>query len=172
MIPLTPTDVLPALQANLTEVLSCVQELRDVEQPRLTPRMDGWKIVARLLAAARAIHQMAKTFVEGRPRTCFEAWYAAWLGSLNGLERELWQQMRDAGYEQLHGECAELFAVKVAIPWEPAAETFHGVPGVAQPESYKTVPRFRRYAGRPASDVCAEYLALCQRFVDEIGKLS
>jgi len=172
MISLTPTDVLPALQANLAEVLSCVRELRDVEQPRLTPRMDGWKIVAKLLAAARAIRQMAKTLVESRPETDFDTWYAASLASLTELQRELWQQMRDAVGEQLQGECAELFAVKVTIPWEPAAEAFHGVPGAARPESYKPLPRFRRYPGRPASDVCADYFALCQRFVDEIRRLS
>jgi hypothetical protein len=172
MISLTPTDTRPALQAKLAEAISCVQELRDFEQPRLTPRMDGWEIVAKLLGAARAVYQVAETFVEGRPGTDFAAWYAAWLGRLTGLERELWQQMRDAGDERLHGECAELFAVKVTIPWEPAAETFHGVPGVARPESYKPVPRFRRYPGRPASDVCAEYFALCQRFVNEIRRLS
>jgi hypothetical protein len=172
MISLTPTDVRPALQAKLAEVISCVQELRDVEQPRLTPRMDGWEIVAKLLAAARAVHQMAETFVEGRTATDFDAWYAAWLGRLTGLERELWQQTRDAGDEQLHGERAELFAVKVTIPWEPAAETFHGAPGVARPESCKPVPRFRPYPGRPASDVCAEYRALCQRLVSEIRMLS
>lgn len=172
MIPLTPTDVRPALQAKLAEVTSCVHELRDVEQPRPTPRMDGWEIVAKLLAAARAICQMAETFVGNRPGTDFDAWYSAWLASLTGLERELWQQMRDAGGEQLHGECAQLFAVKVIIPWEPAAETFHGVPGVARRESYKPVPRFRRYPGRSASDVCADYSALCQRFVREIRRLS
>jgi len=33
MIPLTPTDVRPALQAKLAEVTSCVRELRDVERP-------------------------------------------------------------------------------------------------------------------------------------------
>jgi hypothetical protein len=172
MISQTPTDVRPALQAKLAEVISCAQELRDVEQPRLTPRMDGWEIVAKLLAAARAIYHMAETFVEGRPGTNFDAWYAAWLARLTGLERELWQQMRDAGDEQLHGECAELFTVKVTIPLEPAAEMFHGVPGVARSESYKPVPRFRRYPRRPASDVCAEYFAVCQRFVDEIRRLS
>jgi hypothetical protein len=172
MIPLTPTDARPAFQAKLAEVTSCVRELRDVEQPRLTPRMDGWEIVARLLATARAIYQMAETLVESRPGTDFDALYGAWLASLTEPQRELWQQMRAAGGEQLHGESAELFAVKVTIPWEPAAETFHGVPGVARPESYKPVPRFRRYPGRPASDVCADYFALCQLFVDEIRRLS
>jgi hypothetical protein len=89
MISLTPTEVRPALQAKLAEVISCVQELRDVEQPRLTPRMDGWEIITELLAAARAIYHMAETFEQGRPGTDFDAWYAAWLGSLTGLEREL-----------------------------------------------------------------------------------
>jgi hypothetical protein len=160
----------PTLQAKLAEVIACVHELRDVEQSRLTTRLEGWEIVYKRLSAARAIYKTAETFAQGRPGTDCDAW----LGRLTGLERELWRQMRDAGDQQLHGECAELIAVKVAIPWEPAAETFHGAPAPApaRPASYKLVPRFRRYPSRPASDVCAEYLALCQRFVNDVRRLS
>jgi hypothetical protein len=55
----------------------------------LTPRMDGREIVAKLWATARAIYQMAERFVESRPGTDFDTWYAAWLANLTELQREL-----------------------------------------------------------------------------------
>jgi len=68
-----------------------------------------------------------------------------------------------------HGDGAEL--VPYAIPIQFDHQHFNGVVLGLGPEAHlkgtKGSVRFGRYRERPAGEVCAAYLALCQRFVDD-----
>lgn len=127
-------------------------------------------LVMDFLRPARGVYPVAKTFhqgwVEGEE---FDSWVSSWEQTLKPEELTLWHYMQDQRDWDEHGDGAEL--VPYAIPIQFDHQHFNGVVLGLDPEAQlkgtKGSVRFGRYRDRPAGEVCAAYLALCQNFVDD-----
>jgi hypothetical protein len=126
--------------------------------------------------AAHGVIPVAETFSDDNPVLPgqFKAWLARWKSSaqLTPSELQLWDHMYDARRFQEHGEGAGFIPYQIEITrWDQPKR--HCNAELLNPSassnidlrSWKGGVRFDVYPQRPVSEVCAEYLALCQRFV-------
>ena len=152
-----PDNLRAALDAKLAAAMSQLLDLREAEQPRVTP-LNPREIVDTFLLYACRVHPIAENFGRAQAGDLqFDAWYGQWLGKLSDGDRALWQQLRDVRTRQEHGQAAALIEVEIV----PQSATG------AQPDIRKRTMRFAASPTRPASDVCDDYLRLAKRFVGE-----
>ena len=155
-----PDNLRAALDAKLAAAMSQLVDLREAEQPRVTPHLNPREIVGAFLQYARAVYPIADTF--GRVQAGdlqFDAWYEQWLKSLGDADRALWKQLRDA-------EVAALIATEISVSSDPAITGQQPVLGT-RADLRKQLIRFAASPNRPAGDVCADYLRLVKRFAGE-----
>jgi hypothetical protein len=152
-----PDNLRAALDAKLAAAMSQLVDLREAEQPRVTP-LNAREIVETFLLHACRVHPIVCTF--GRTQAGdlqFDAWYGQWLAKLGDADRALWQRLLDERTRQEHGQGAALVEVEIAQQSAPGAQT----------DFRKRIVRFAAAPNRAASDVCTDYLRLAKRFVGE-----
>jgi hypothetical protein len=164
-----PSKFVNALNTKLSAARWKVLDLQQAEQPRV----DGTShhdLVIHFLKAARGVYPVVKTFhnvwLQGHS---FDAWLTAWEQSLTPADLALWHYMQDQRDWDEHGDGADLVPhrIEVMIDSQPMNAVLLGLGPDAQPKSGKGSVRFGKYPNRLTSQVCAEYLTLCQRFVDD-----
>lgn len=160
------------MSAKLSDASQCVWELCEAERPETPWRKDPGQIVVAFLHAARGVVPVLQTCAAGPQRAQdFDEWRANWEVQLSHAERALWLQMLDERGAQEHGEGAGLKQISIPLAEGMSLGTYRnyaalGITTPTGPTSFKGGVEFKVYPGRPASDVCGEYLALCRRFVD------
>jgi len=160
-----PDNLRAALDAKLAAAMSQLAELREAEQPRVTPHLNPREIVGAFLLYACRVYPIADTF--GRMQAGdlqFDAWYGQWLEKLGEADRALWKQLREERVRQEHGQEPALIEAEISVPSSIAVHP--SSPG-ARAEVGKRLYRFAASPNRAASDVCADYLRLAKRFVGE-----
>ncbi len=153
-----PDNLRAALDAKLAAAMSQLIDLREAEQPRVTPHLNPRELVDALLLYVCRVYPIADTFGRAQAGDLqFDAWYGQWLGKLGDADRALWQQLSDERARQEHGQGAALIEVEIV---------HQSVPG-AQTDGRKRIMRFAAAPNRTLSDVCDDYLRLAKRFVGE-----
>ncbi len=166
-----PARLEVALHEKLGAASWKLSELRDAEQPRLTPNREPQTIIPHFLTSARGVHATIETFTKKSwPQGSFAAWRKQWEASLSADEVTLWDNMQDERDASEHGDGADL--IPVQIPIEPPLDnSSHSVILLSlpayRPVSWKGGVRFKSYPDTFASAVCFNYLELCRRFVDD-----
>jgi hypothetical protein len=162
-----PDNLRAALDAKLAAAMSQLIELREAEQPRLTPHLNAREIIATFLLYARGVYAIVDGFGKAQVGDLqYSAWYAQWTQTLGNADRALWQQLRDDRVFQERGPGAALIDLEVSIAADPSSTTQPSVPP-ARADVRKRLVRFAAYKGRAASDVCGDYLRLAKRCADD-----
>jgi hypothetical protein len=165
------------LNTKLGKADMLLWELREADKPRFPTQTRLWDpnvIVMDFLLAARGVYPVMETFAKPRLTPAgFKAWVKEWEKKRlsPGAERKLWRRMRIERVEQEHGEGVKLKQILIPI-------TEGEVPGVTAnvvvlglkradmgSGMSKGGVRFTAYPDTSVSVVCAQYLALCRRFV-------
>jgi hypothetical protein len=161
-----------AVRAKLNDARLRLHDLRESERPTLT-NLNPAEIIGHFLTAARGVYQTAKTFAEGATgKLAFDTWYQGWLERLPRAESDLWRSLTDNRDAHIHGEGASLIDTEVDVTERLDPMIFQGplALGVQRPRMTKVGKRFEAYAGRPASDVCNDFLELAERFVADFSR--
>ena len=155
-----PDNLRAALDAKVAAALSQLVELREAEQPRVTPHLNLREIVGAFLLYARAVFPIAHTFGDAQAGELqFNAWYKQWRRKLNDADRALWEQLRDdRARADAHG--ADLIDVEISVAADPTIT----VPPAQRTGVRKQLVRFASQPTRDASAVCDDYLRLAKRF--------
>jgi hypothetical protein len=154
-----PDNLRAALDAKLAAAMSQLADLREAEQPRVTPHLNPREIIETFLLYACRVYPIADTFGRAQAGDLqFEAWYGQWLERLGEADRMLWRQLREEHARQERGLGTALIEAEIA----PAITVTD-----AQTDTPKRIVRFAGAPTRAASDVCADYLRLAKRFVGE-----
>jgi hypothetical protein len=167
-----PEKLREALYAKLGVAGESLYEIRQSERAEINRFNDARRYIGDFLHAARGVYPVAETFLKPAK---FKKWFEPWeKNRLSDSERALWGKIRIERVSQEHGEGVGLIAVSIPIP---RAAMSPSVPNVAHlhlaatgyqgGESSKGGERFRAYPDKPASEVCAEYLKLANRFVED-----
>jgi hypothetical protein len=161
-----PDNLRAALDAKLAAAMSQLVDLREAEQPRVTPHLNPRGLIETFLLYACRVYPIADTFGRAQAGDLqFEAWYGQWLGKLGEADRALWQQLREGFARQQQGHGPALIDVEVAVPADPSVAARQSAPDTRTVA--KRIVRFAGAPNRPASDVCADYARLAKRFVGE-----
>jgi len=157
-----PDNLKAALDAKLAAALAQLGEVREMEQPRLTPHLNPREIVGAFLLYARGVFPIASTFGKAQAGELqFGTWYEQWVAKLGDADRALWKQLRDV--QQEHGHAAELIDTEISVPADSSVAAQQSLPGT-RPDVRKRLVRFAAYPNRAASDVCEHYLRLAKAF--------
>ncbi len=162
-----PDNLRAALAAKLAAAMSQFVELREAEQPHVTPHLNPREIVGAFLLYASSIYPIADTF--GRTQAGdlqFDAWYRQWMEKLDDVDRALWKQLRDERARQERGQGAALIEREISVSADPSITVDESAPG-ARVDVRKKLIRFAVSPDRAASDLCDEYLRLARRFADD-----
>lgn len=160
----------PALRASVNENLGkarqSIQKLQEAELPEFNRHQPPKQSIVDFLEAAYGIVPVIETFAGQRgQRRDFDDWRTSWEAQqLNDEERALWLQMLDEQVTQEQGQRHGLIPVLIPITRGQMSVgcTDHSVP--SEPRQFKDGVRFLAYPTRQASDVCLQYLELCERF--------
>ena len=164
---LRPDNLKAALDAKVAASMAQLAEVREMEQPRLTPHLNPRETVRAFLLYARSICPLLRTFGSTQAGELqFNAWYEQWVKGLSDADRALWNQFRDDGVQQEHGRGAELIDVEISVAADPSVAMQPPLP-VARADVRKRLVRFAAYANRPASNVCGDYLRLARVFAHD-----
>lgn len=144
-------------------------ELQQAELPEQNKYQNPKQSVVDFLHAAHGVVPVIKTFAVERLQheKDFEDWRSRWEATLTDGERGLWLRMLDERVAQEHGEGAGLEGISIPITYGGGYQDFtnYAALGIERPPGpSKGGVQFRAYTGRPASDVCRQYLELVQRF--------
>jgi hypothetical protein len=153
--------------AKISDAKFLVHDLRESERPVFNPQLHSAQIIGRLLPAARGVFQAAEARMD--TKGAFSGWYNdVWLKSLSAQETDLWKTLTHNRDGQIHGEGPELTSTNLEVTegMDPMSQS-HVMQRVERPRAWKPVARFAAYPDRAASDVCNDWLALAQRFVDD-----
>jgi len=162
-----PDNLRAALDAKIAAALSQLAELREAEQPRVTPHLNAREIVGRFLLYANGVFPIADTFGKAQAGDLqFNAWHDQWLGKLNDADRLLWKHLHDDRTRQQPGERPELIDVEISVASDPSITSQPSSPG-ARADVRKRLVRFASQPSRAASAVCDEYLRLAKRFAED-----
>ncbi|HEX5045480.1 MAG TPA: hypothetical protein VFX89_00030 [Gammaproteobacteria bacterium] len=162
-----PDNLRAALDAKLAAAMSQLVELREAEQPRVTPHLSAREIIGAFLGYARSIYSVAAAFGSQQVGDLqFNSWYAQWTGKLSDPDRALWKQLRDDRSPQHHGLSSLLTELEIAVAADPSVTVDQTQPGT-RPGLRKRIVRFATAPERAASDVCEDYLRLAKRFAGE-----
>jgi hypothetical protein len=162
-----PDNLKAALDAKIAAAMSRLVELREADEPRITPHLNAKESVTTFLQYAGRVQPIAEAF--GREQAGdlqFEAWYGEWTERLGEPDRALWKQFRDERVRQDLGLGTELIEVELAVPADPAATAREPGPG-ASAQVGKRVVRFAAAPNRSASDVCYDFARLARRFAQD-----
>jgi len=160
-----PDNLRAALDAKLAAALSQLIDLREAEQPRVTPHLNPREIVATFALYARGVYPIVDTFGKAQVgHLQYNAWLGQWTEGLGDADRALWQQLRDD--RVLHGPGAVLVDLEISVAADPAI-TVPQLPPDTRADVRKRLVRFAAYPGRAASDVCDDYLRLAKRFAGD-----
>jgi hypothetical protein len=127
-------------------------------------------IVIHLLKAARGVYPVGKTFHnDWLQLRNFDAWVNGWEQNLAADELALWRYMQEQRHWDEHGDGADLVphTIPVEIDDQFVSGALLGLGTDAQPRASKGSVRFGKCRNRKLSDVCQDYLTLCQRFVTD-----
>lgn len=169
-----PEKLREALSAKQSDAVFKLHELREADKPEINRHWEPQSSAVSFVHAAHGVVPVAETFGDGNPILPggFNAWHTRWKSTLSPPELELWKHMYDARRFQEHGEGAGFIPHQIEITQGDQIQRHHNVVllGLAatsrtENRSWKGGVRFEAYPNRPVSEVCAEYLALCQRFV-------
>jgi hypothetical protein len=159
-----PDNLRAALDAKVAAALSQLAELREAEQPRVTPHLNPREIVGMFLLYARGVFPIAHTFGDAQVGELqFNAWYQQWRRKLNDADRALWEQLRNERVRQEHGPGADLIDVEISVASDPSVTVQQASPG-PRADVRKRLVRFASQPNRAASAVCDDYLRLSKRF--------
>ncbi len=173
----SPESLRTALGQKLQRATECVYELHQSEQPEFNKYWNPGESFKDFLHAARGAVPVLKTFADERQQPGdFEAWRGKWEARLTDGERALWLKMQAARVDQEHGDGPDLVPYSIEITYGHTSEVYANVavlglkPGEWMRSRSKGGVRFAPYADRPLSEVCRDYLALCQRFVADFER--
>ena len=160
---LRPGNLRAALDAKLAAAMSQLDELRDADQPRVTPHLNPREIVASFLLYARGVYTVAATFGSAQVGDLqFNAWYGQWMEKLGDADRALWKQLHDD-----HAQPgAALTELEISVTGDPSTGV-HQLPPGARADVRKRLVRFAAFPDRAAGDVCDDYLRLSKRLAGE-----
>jgi hypothetical protein len=162
-----PDNLRAALDAKLAAAMSRLVELREAEEPHVTPHLNPREVVAAFLLPARGVYEIADTFGKAQVGGLqFNAWYEQWMTTLGDADRALWNRLRDDRARKDHGHGADFVDVEISVAADPSISG-HQSPHRARADVRKQLVRFAAEPNRAASDVCADYLRLAKRFVDD-----
>jgi hypothetical protein len=159
-----PDNIKAALDAKIAAALAQFAELREAEQPRVTPHLNPRELVGALLGYARGVHAIASAF--GRAEIGelqYNAWYEQWTKSLSDTDHALWRELSE---ERVHAPADALIDVETRVASDPSVVGSPSTGGTHADVS-KRVCRFAAHAQRSASDVCGDLLRLARRFAGE-----
>ena len=160
-----PDNLRAALDAKLAAAMSQLIDLREEEQPRVTPHLNPREIVAAFVRYAHGVYPIVDTFGKAQVgHLQYNAWLAQWTERLADADRVLWQQLRDDRI--LHGPGAALVDLEILVAADPAITANQSPPGT-RADVRKRLVRFAVYPGRAASDVCDDYLRLAKQFAGD-----
>ena len=163
-----PDMLKAALSAKLAAASSQLLELREAEQPRVTPHLNPREIIAAFLLHIRGVYPIADHFGKAQAGDLvFNSWYETWRTGLAKPDLALWDQLLHPDRVQReHGHGAELIEDEISVAADPSITAQQTVPST-RPEVRKRRVRFAAHANRPASDVCGDYVRLARRFIDD-----
>jgi len=152
-----PARLATALHEKLGAAYWKLSELRQSEQPRLTPNLEPQTIIPHFLTSARGVHSTANTFAS-----------SSWRQGEFGIWRKQWEAT--LSLDEL-GDGADLMPIQIPIPPQEGLSRdstllLAGLPA-HRSESFKGGVRFKSYPDKLASEVCFAYWELCRRFVDD-----
>jgi hypothetical protein len=153
------------LSSKLSAATTQLLELREAEQPRLTPHLSPHQIVDAFLLHARGVYPIVDAFGKLHAGDLvYKAWHEAWRSSLTKADLALWDRLRDDGTQREHAHRAELIEDEIAATADPSvAQSTSGAHG----NVHKLRVRFPFDPNRAASEVCADYLRLARRFAND-----
>jgi hypothetical protein len=120
---------------------------------------------------ARGVYPVVKTFgKDWLPGNRCRVWHAKWESGLTDAEQTLWRHVQELRDIDEHGEGAPLLPVSIPVAVDDCVPTNAALLGLGashQPTASKVGAGFSPYLDKSASEVCAQYLQLCRRFVDD-----
>jgi hypothetical protein len=162
-----PNNVRAALAAKLAAAMSQLVELREAEQPRLTPHLSPREIVGAFLLYARGVYTIVDTLGKAQAgHLQFNAWYGQWTEGLGDADRALWKQLSDDRGAEEQGRGVALIDHGIAAAADPSSTAQQAAPG-ARADVRKGLVRFAAYPDRAAGNVCEHYLRLAKRLADD-----
>ena len=162
-----PDNLKAALDAKVAAAMAQLAELREAEQPRLTPHLNPREIIGTFLLYARGVYSVASTFGKATAGDLqFNAWYEQWVKALGDADRSLWKQLRDERVQQEHRHGADLIDVEMSVAADPSVAAHQASPG-ARADVRKSLVRFAAHAQRAASEVCYDYVRLARGFAND-----
>jgi hypothetical protein len=169
LLPIGPEELKDALNAKLDAAMLSLRELQQAEQPEYNRYTEPQKYVVDFLYAARGAFWIVKTFGDDKlqPAPCGR-WLEAWEHTLRPEQLDLWRAIGTEPVSPEHGEVERLISTWIPITQGQVPEDFthYAELGIPRPPGpTKRAVRFRLYPDKPASEVCAEYLKLVQKFV-------
>jgi hypothetical protein len=166
-----PSELTHALRTKLGAATLTLVEVQKAEQPHAGGSESHRNLVMQFVRSARGVYPVAKTF--GRdwlPGNRFKVWRDKWERALTDAEQTLWHHVQELRDIDEHGEGTALIPVAIPVAHDDCVPTNAALLGLGpgrQPTASKIGAGFSPYPGKPASEVCAEYLQLCRRFVND-----
>jgi hypothetical protein len=166
-----PSELARSLHTELDAARLKLRDVLKAEQPRGGGSESHRDLVMQFVRSARGVYPVAKTF--GRdwlPGNRFKVWCNKWEGGLTDAEQTLWHHVQELRDIDEHGEGAPLVPVAIPVALDDGVPTNAALLGLGpgqQSTASKIGAGFSPYPDKPASEVCARYLQLCCRFVDD-----
>ena len=169
-----PEKLKDALNAKVSDAVFSLHELREADKPEINRYWESQTSAVAFVHAAHGLVPVCETFGDNYPLhpSGFKAWHTSWKAALSLGALQLWERMYDARRFQDHGEGAGFIPHRIEITRGDQIQGQHNAAllGLAASSgidnrSWKGGVRHEAYPDRPVSEVCAEYLELCQRFV-------
>ncbi len=162
-----PDNLRAALAAKLAAATSQFVELREAEQPHVTPHLNPREIVGTFLLYASGIYPIADTFGRAQAGDLqFDAWYRQWMETLDDVDRAHGSNCATNVRDKNAGKQPALIEREISVSADPSIVVDESAPG-ARADVRKKLVRFAASPDRAASDLCDEYLRLARRFADD-----
>lgn len=166
-----PAKLKPAINAKLGSAGQELYKLRESDKPVINQFPEPEQYAIAFLHAARGVYPTIKTFANAQfGKAAFEKWVYDWEAARSTEDRTLWRQMRVERIDQKHGEGARLLPHMIEVTNDRTIAAYPAAVGLVpvRNKSWKGGQRCKSYPNLPISQVCKDYLALCQRFVDKV----
>ncbi len=158
-----PDNFRAALDAKIAAALAQLADLREAEQPRVTPHLSARELVGALLLYTRGVHAIASAFGKAHVGELqYDAWYEQWKSALSDADRGLWRELS----EDREARGIELIDVETLVASDPSIAGATSLRDT-HADIRKRFSRFAAYPQRSASDVCGDLLRLARRFAGE-----
>jgi hypothetical protein len=167
----SPAELARTLHTKLDAAKLKLLDVQKAEQPRGGGIESHRDLVMQFVRSARGVYPVAKTFgKDWLPGNRFKVWRDKWEDGLTDAEQMLWNHVQELRDIDENGEGAPLVPVAIPAALDKCLPTNAALLGLGpgnQPTASKIGAGFSPYPGKPASEVCAEYLQLCRRFVND-----